>query len=76
MHWRYGDLDYPQLTKVSFLLGITLFMMGELGEFGIRQTGISIPGWEHTLLVTMAAIGVIIALLSPFVFGIVLPMTE
>jgi len=76
MQGRYGDLDYPRLTKLSFLFGIGLFAVGELGEFGIQKVGMSVPAWEHSLLMTMAAIGVIVALLSPFVFGIVLPLTE
>jgi hypothetical protein len=76
MHGRYGDLDYSRLTKLSFLLGLGMFVVGELGEFGIEKAGMSVPAWEHSLLMTMAAIGVLVALLSPFVFGIVLPLTE
>lgn len=76
MHGRYGDLDYSRLTKLSFLFGLGMFVVGEIGEFGIQKAGMSIPAWEHSLLMTMAAIGIVVALLSPFVFGIVLPLTE
>ncbi|QZP39264.1 hypothetical protein [Halobaculum magnesiiphilum] len=76
MQGRYGNLDYSRLTKLSFLLGIGMFVVGEFGEFGIRKAGMSVPAWEHSLLMTMAAIGIVVALLSPFVFGIVLPLTE
>lgn len=76
MTGRYGDLDYSRLTKLSFGLGLGLFVVGELGEFGINRAGISVPAWEHTLLLAIAGIGVLVALLSPFVFGIVLPLTE
>lgn len=76
MHGRYGDLDYSRLTKLSFLLGLGMFVVGELGEFGIRNAGMSVPAWEHSLLMTAAWLGILLALLSPFVFGIVLPLTE
>lgn len=76
MHGRYGDLDYTRLTKLSFLLGVGMFVGAELGEFGLRATGMSIPPWEHTLFFTMAGAGILIGLLSPFVFGVLLPLTE
>jgi len=76
MEKRYGDVDWPRVTKLSFLFGIGLFVMGELGEFGIRKTGMPVPAWEHRLLVTTALVGILVALLSPFVFGIALPLTE
>ncbi|MDQ2055359.1 MULTISPECIES: hypothetical protein [Halobellus] len=76
MTGRYGNLDYPTLTKRSFLLGIGLFAVGALGEFAIATTGAAVPAWEHTLLVDAEFLGVLLALLSPFVFGILLPLTE
>ena len=75
MQGRYGDVDYSRLTKLSFLFGVGLFVASELGELGIQQAGMSVPTWEHRLLV-MALVGILIALSSPFVFGIVLPLTE
>ncbi|WP_049985586.1 DUF7860 family protein [Halobellus rufus] len=76
MAGRYGDVDYPTLTKRSFLFGIGLFALGALGEFAIAATGAAVPAWEHALLVDAEWIGVAIALLSPFVFGVLLPLTE
>ncbi|MGQ4556360.1 DUF7860 family protein [Halobellus sp. GM3] len=76
MTGRYGDIDYPTLTKRSFLLGFGLFAFGALGELALAATGVQVPGWEHALLVDAEWIGVAIALLSPFVFGILLPLTE
>ena len=76
MAGRYGDLDYPTLIKRSFLFGIGLFVLGELGEFASTAAGMPVPGWEHTMLMYAAGIGVLIALLSPFIFGIILPLTE
>ncbi|WP_144904797.1 DUF7860 family protein [Halobellus captivus] len=76
MTGRYGDIDYPTLTKRSFLLGIGLFALGALGEFALAATGTAVPAWEHALLVDAEWIGILIALVSPFVFGVLLPLTE
>lgn len=76
MTGTYGDLDYPTLTKRAFLLGVALFVIGGVGELGLTAAGISIPQWEQTLLFDLEVLGVVIALLSPFVFGILLPLTE
>ncbi|MFD1685356.1 hypothetical protein [Halobellus litoreus] len=76
MTGRYGDLDFPTLTKRSFLLGIGLFALGALGEFALAATGTAVPAWEHAILVDAEWLGVVIALFSPFVFGILLPLTE
>jgi hypothetical protein len=73
MSGRYGDLDYSRLTKLSFLLGLGLFVVS---EFGLRTVGKPGPAWQHRLLITAALVGILVALLSPFVFGIVLPLTE
>jgi hydrogenase/urease accessory protein HupE len=76
MTGRYGDIDYPSLTKRSFLVGIALVALGELGEAALGTLGQSVPTWEHTLLTGIAVLGIIVALTSPFVFGILLPLTE
>ena len=76
MAGRYGDLDYSTLTKRSFLFGVGLFAIGAAGEMALSASGASVPGWEQTLLLDAELAGVAIALLSPFVFGIFLPLTE
>jgi len=76
MSGRYGDLDYSRLTTLSFSLGLGLFLAGELGEAGIRNAGMSVPTWEHRLFLGVAGVGILVAFLSPFVFGIALPLTE
>ncbi|MFA1609734.1 hypothetical protein [Halobellus rubicundus] len=76
MAGRYGDIDYPTLTKRSTLFGLGLFAFGALGEFALASTGMAVPAWEHALLVDAEWLGVALALLSPFVFGILLPLTE
>jgi hypothetical protein len=76
MAGRYGNVDYSTLTKRAFLFGATLFALGALGEFALATMGTAVPAWEHAVLVDAEWIGVMIALLSPFVFGILLPLTE
>jgi len=29
---RYGNIDYPTVTKRAFLLGVSLFLIGVIGE--------------------------------------------
>lgn len=76
MAHRYGDLDYSRLTKLGFGLGVGLFVVGALGELGLHAAGLTVPAWEQTLLFDAEVVGVALALLSPVVFGIVLPLTE
>jgi hypothetical protein len=35
-----------------------------------------VPGWEHSLLFLLTVLGVLTALLAPFVFGVALPLTQ
>lgn len=73
---RYGDLDYPALTKTGFLLGLGMFVVGVGGEYvGYAVFG-GLPAWEETLLYALATIGLLVGFFSPFVFGIFLPLTE
>jgi len=73
---RYGKLDYPVLTKRSFLLGVALFAIGALGGLGLTAAGIAVPEWERALLFDLEVLGILIGLLSPFIFGVLLPLTE
>jgi hypothetical protein len=72
---RYGSLDYPRLAKRSFLFGLSLFVLGLLGQVVLGTTA-GTPAWELTLLLDLEAIRLVVAFLSPFVFGIFLPLTE
>ena len=76
MPGRYGTIDYPTLTKRAFVTGVGLFLIGTLGMVFVNATGTQIPAWEQALLVDLEFIGAAVALLSPFVFGIFLPLTE
>ena len=73
---RYGDLDYPRITKLGMTLGAVLFALGVLGGFGGPLLVGPLPDWERTLFFDMEALGVLLLLVVPFVFGIALPLTE
>lgn len=73
---RYGQIDYPTVTKRAFALGVGLFLLGALGEIVGHALFGTLPAWENTLLFDAEILGILIALLSPIVFGIVMPLTE
>lgn len=76
MTGRYGKIDYATLTKRAFAAGAALFALGLLGELAISTLGMSVPNWEQTLLVDAEIAGVLVMLLSPFVFGVFMPLTD
>jgi hypothetical protein len=73
---RYGNLDYPKLTKLGVALGVTLFAAGAGIELAVHSLHYTLPAWEDTLFTDMEILGTLVFLLSPFVFGVVLPLTE
>lgn len=73
---RYGDIDYPTVTKRGFLLGVTLFVLGALGEVVGGALFGPLPAWEVALFFDMEVIGVLLFFLTPLVFGVILPLTE
>ena len=50
---------------------LPVFLVGALGATMIHG-----PSMAHTLLVDMEALGILLGRFSPFVFGILLPLTE
>ncbi|MFT4910802.1 MAG: hypothetical protein ACI9TI_001979 [Natronomonas sp.] len=76
MTGRTREIDYPKITKRSFALGLALFCIGGLGQGLVRTLGVQLPAWELTLLFDLEVLGIGIFLLSPIVFGILLPLTE
>lgn len=76
MHGRYGDIDSVSLTKRGFALGLTLFLVGAIGELLGHGVLGGIPAWENTLLFEMEVLGILVAFLSVAVFGVVVPLTE
>jgi len=76
MNRRYGDIDYSRATKGAFIFGAVLFVIGVLGDRYLSATAGAVPQWEATLLLDAEMLGILVMLLSPFVFGILLPLTE
>lgn len=73
---RYGNLDYARLTKLGFAIGVTMFLAGAVGAMIGHTYFEPVPGWLDFLLFDFEVLGLLIALFSPIVFGIVLPLTE
>lgn len=73
---RYGNLDYPKLTKRGFLLGLTMLLVGAAGEVFLPALVGPLPPWEDALLLDLEMIGLVVAFFSPVVFGFALPLTE
>ncbi|WP_248895168.1 hypothetical protein [Haloplanus halobius] len=76
MTGRYGDIDYSNWTKRGTLLGLGLFAVGALGELTVHAAGLQLPAWEAALLFNAELIGVLLFLVTPLVFGVLLPLTE
>ncbi|CCQ37670.1 uncharacterized protein Nmlp_3546 [Natronomonas moolapensis 8.8.11] len=76
MTGRTREIDYPKVTKRSVALGLALFLFGGLGRGLVQTLGVQLPAWELTLLFDLEVLGIGIFLLSPIVFGVLLPLTE
>lgn len=71
-----GNPDYSRVTKLGIGSGLTLFAVGALGLLVAPAVVGPLPAWERTLFFDAEALGVVVTLLSPFVFGILLPLIE
>lgn len=71
-----GSIDHAKRAKQGFLLGVSLFAVGALGEIVGHVLSSDMPGWGETLLFDAEVLGILLALFAPLVFGIVLPLTE
>jgi len=69
-------MDHATLAKRGFLLGVGLFALGALGELTAAALLGPLPGWGNMLLTDMEALGILLGLFSPLVFGIVMPLIE
>jgi len=76
MSGRYGDVDYPTLTKRAVLVCVAVFLLALAVEGTAAATGTTLPAWERTLLVDLELFAVAGIFLSAFVFGVALPLTE
>ncbi|SFR33855.1 DUF7860 family protein [Halogeometricum limi] len=72
----HGRFDYEKLTKVGVGSGLALFAVGAFGTLVAPSIVGPLPAWEQTLFFDAELLGVALTLLSPFVFGIFLPLTE
>lgn len=73
---RYGNMDYPRMTKRGFLLGLALLSIGAIGSAIGHGFFEPLPAWESTLLFDLEVIGLVIGFFSPLIFGIFMPLTE
>lgn len=73
---QYQNMDHATLAKRGFLLGVGLFTLGALGELTAHALLGPLPGWGNMLLTDMEALGLLLALFAPLIFGIVFPLVE
>jgi len=73
---QYRSMDHAALAKRGFLLGVGLFALGALGELAAATVLGPLPGWGNTLLTDVEALGILLGLFAPLVFGVVLPLVE
>lgn len=70
---EYHRPSYSQYARGGFLFGVAVFFLGHV--FGPALFG-SIPPWKLTSFAVMEFAGIAIALCSPIVFAVVLPLIE
>jgi len=68
-----ANLDYPDVAKYGTLASLALLVVGAAGTTLGRGL---LPGWELTLLLDLEILGVLGIVVCPFLFGVVLPLTE
>lgn len=73
---RQTAIDHRTYARWSFVFGVALFAFGVLGHVAGPVLFGALPEWELTLLTVMEGAGILIALLSPFVFVVALPLVE
>lgn len=73
---EYKHPSYGQLAKGGFLLGLAMLIIGAGGEVAIHSHLVSLADWVDVLLFDVEVVGVLVFLLSPFVFGIFLPLVD
>ena len=76
MAGRYGDLDYSRAVKTGVVIGGLLLVGGFLGESVGHMLYTDVTGTLDVLFTAMEVIGIVVAVIAVFVFGIALPLTE
>jgi hypothetical protein len=69
-------IDHSRYARGGFLAGVTIFALGILGHAVGPAVFGPLPAWELTLFALMEGGGILLALCSPIVFAIVLPLIE
>ncbi|MUV85649.1 hypothetical protein GJ631_03415 [Natronomonas sp. CBA1123] len=70
------SLDHARLAKLGFLFGVGLFAVGAVGEIGGHAFLSTVPATLDTVFFGMETLGVVVGLVTPIVFGAVLPLIE
>lgn len=70
------NLDYARIAKFGLFAGIGLFAIGAVGEFVGHIYLSGLPAIADQTFLALEAIGIIIALFVPIIFGAVLPLIE
>ncbi|WP_435334557.1 hypothetical protein [Haloarchaeobius sp. TZWWS8] len=73
---HHGNMDYPRLAKLGFLLGLGLFVGGAVAEVLGHALFGTLPAWEDALFTDSILLGIVVGFVSVFGFGIVLPLLE
>lgn len=72
---RDTNVQYADVAKKGFLVGLALFAVGAVGEVA-GHAYVAIPAMAEGLFFGMEVVGVVLALFVPIVFGAVLPLLE
>lgn len=72
---RDSNLEYADVARKGFLVGVALFALGAVGEVA-GHTLFAVPSIAERLFFGMIVVGVGLGLLVPIVFGVVLPLLE
>lgn len=75
MSYQSRNLDYADIAKKGFLLGVGLFAIGTVGVVA-GHAFLTLPAIVEQLFLGMEVTGVLIGLVVPIVFGAVLPLVE
>lgn len=70
-----GNLDYADVAKKGFVLGVALFALGAVGEI-LGHAYLALPAVAEQVLFGMEVTGIAVGFLVPIIFGAVLPLTE
>lgn len=73
---HHASRDYARLVKRGVGSGISLFLIGELGQLLAPRIQSTVPDWELTLFVWASVGGILLVLGSIFGFGLALPLLD